>query len=627
MDIKTSHWYWDKENPTLFISGMHFLGIDFALLCDGWEEAKKMDNFCKNFEIPFKIFPARELGFEFAHIVCLIDEKFEEKMEKIPKENPWEFLRENASLVIFAHPAENWKAAYDGRSYQPLIQLYKKGFIDAIQIQSEKPYLEFKKENLKIGVVGGFDIHLCKKIRKYPEYVFKKNISPFKYIPPCSKWITIVFAEKLEEKEITKSVKEGKCVVFNPESFKFAGDKGLIEKLKKGNFIEKWKNQKREKEKIKIEANIFSGEKDISIIVNSPFKVDEIITSGETLSEPEKFKGNRIEKKIFPQYLERDNFYIPFTIKSEKSIYFYGVLLKSPVNLNFFSKVGKNLVPHMEVRIKNRTKKKKNLKLEVKIEKNKIEKEVNISPEKEKKLLLPFKDLKLNFEYPVSISIKSNNFERNLNSRISFPVAIFLEKGETPWKIDEKTSLKFYRKENIFHNEFWKGEDDLSAEMNLYWDYKNFYLYAKVKDDKFYQKWIGRETFWGDCLQFSFSPFLKKEDSYGSNYEIVISKTKRGPEIFMWYSFKNGERQVRKLSKKGKLEVVRKNKITEYRFSMPWSVFAPFKPEIGKRFLFSFVIFDNDGEIMKRKWIFYGGNIAVRKSMAGSHSVSMIKIK
>lgn len=57
---------------------------------------------------------------------------------------------------------------------------------------------------------------------------------------------------------------------------------------------------------------------------------------------------------------------------------------------------------------------------------------------------------------------------------------------------------------------------------------------------------------------------------------------------------------------------------------IPWNYLKPFKPEEGKRFLFSVVIFDNDGVIMERKWFFYGENIAVRKSMKNSHAVTLV---
>jgi len=95
-----THWYWDKENSALFIAGIYNLGFDFVLLADGWKRAIEIDNFCKLYEIPFRVFPGRELMFEFAHIVCWINEESDLGIvNKIPKKNPWKFLKENSPAV------------------------------------------------------------------------------------------------------------------------------------------------------------------------------------------------------------------------------------------------------------------------------------------------------------------------------------------------------------------------------------------------------------------------------------------------------------------------------------------------------------------------------------------------
>ena len=94
----------------------------------------------------------------------------------------------------------------------------------------------------------------------------------------------------------------------------------------------------------------------------------------------------------------------------------------------------------------------------------------------------------------------------------------------------------------------------------------------------------------------------------------------------MWNSPYYGTKQVKKLCKEAELKINRdeRKKITYYKLQMPWKILKPFSPNKDKRFLFSMVIMDNDGDIPDRKWFYYGENIAVRKSMAGSHTVTLI---
>lgn len=617
-----THWYWDKENPTLFVAGMYNSGFDFALLCGEYYEAVNIDNFCKKYKVPFKVFPGKEIATEFAHIVCWNSKKFEKEVKNIEKrKNIWEFLKGKTELVIFAHPGTNWSASYNG-TYTPLLNLYKKNLIDTIQVQHRKPYEIFEKNNIKISVCGGFDIHTCKPFLKYPKYVFSKNYPPFKHITPCSKFATVVFSKSAKEEDIIKVIKEGKACAFNVETFELIGDKELVEKLKKGNFVEKWKEEIENRNSLKIKGEIITGTK--SQIEIKGEKVKYVILPDKSFEKTQIFKKNKISVKI-PQILERNKFYIPLSIKKENTCSFYGLLAKSQIELEFFSKVKRNLVPSVELKLKNNSEKKENVNFNIKVGNKTGKKLIEIEGERGKSFIVKFPDISLNYEYPLEINLQTENIKRKYLSKIAFPVCKYVK--DTPWKIDEKTAIILDKKENVYPVANWKGEKDLSGKINLYWDEKYFYLYGEIVDDVFYNKWSEWETFWGDSLQFAFGPYLKKIDAYGYNYELILAKTKKGNEIFIWNSLKDGIVQTRKLYKKGFLDIQRyeKRKLTIYKMRINWKFFYPFKPAENKRFLFSFAVLDNDGMIMKRKWFFYGENICVRKSMKNSHSVSLIK--
>lgn len=612
-----THWYWDKENPTLFIAGMYYLGYDFVLLAGDYEEYERMDKFCKLYEIPFRVFPGREIATEKAHIVCWVDKEFEENIDKVPKESPYKFLKENTKLVILAHPGENWADTFEGKTYTPLLKLYERKLIDAIQPQSHASYKIFEENGIKISVFGGFDIHACKPFLRYPSYLFKKSFHPFKHITPCSKYATIVLAEENEEKEIIKAVKDARAVSFDIITYEFIGDKEIIKFLKENNFIKLWKEEVKKRNQIEIEGNLVIGEKSKFNIKNGNVKY--ILIPQNSLFQPVKTKKSEIK---LTQILDRENFYIPVSIKADTT-YFKGLLAKLPLSLNIFPVVKKKenkYIPFVEINLKNRTQNRKRLEIEIQFEEMKEVKKIELN--KVKKILFPSQIRNLTDEYVFSINLKGSGFDFKKDMRISFPVCKYT--GD-PWKIDKETSIKI-KKENIYHVENWKGENDFSGEMNLYWDKENFYIYAEIVDDTFYQKWTNWETFWGDSIQFAFGPVLKKLDAYGFNYELIISKTKNGNEIFVWNEY-GKIKQVRKLLKKGWLDVIRdeKNKKTIYKMKLPWKYLKPFKPAEGKRFLFSVIIFDNDGVIMERKWFFYGENIAVRKSMKDAHSVTLVK--
>jgi hypothetical protein len=85
--------------------------------------------------------------------------------------------------------------------------------------------------------------------------------------------------------------------------------------LKKGLF-------RRKKDQVIIRGKIITGTKPY---VNSslPEKVSYMISIGDSLNGKRKYKGATIKNFFLPQILERDNFYIPLTIKTtDKKTFF-----------------------------------------------------------------------------------------------------------------------------------------------------------------------------------------------------------------------------------------------------------------------------------------------------------------
>ncbi len=137
----------------------------------------------------------------------------------------------------------------------------------------------------------------------------------------------------------------------------------------------------------------------------------------------------------------------------------------------------------------------------------------------------------------------------------------------------------------------YKGDDDLSGEIYLGWDKKNFYLAAELTDESFETDPDGR--LWaGDSIQFAFA--LKKE-AQAKRTEIGIGIGKDGPEITRSSTLappSDGSRFIHELAVKNYPETGK----TVYELSIPWSEMFPagFSISDYSQVLFSVLINDRD---------------------------------
>lgn len=137
----------------------------------------------------------------------------------------------------------------------------------------------------------------------------------------------------------------------------------------------------------------------------------------------------------------------------------------------------------------------------------------------------------------------------------------------------------------------YNGDNDLSGDIYLGWDKKNFYLAAEINDELFETDPDGR--LWaGDSIQFAFS--LKKESS-AKRTEIGIGIGKEGPEITRASSLappSDGSRFIHELAVVNYPDT----KKTVYELSIPWAEMFPagFSITDYSQVLFSVLINDRD---------------------------------
>jgi hypothetical protein len=471
-DLHT-HWYWDLENPTLIIAGMQAIGADFILLCyhKEYAEITRMDDFCRAYDVPFRVFPGRELAFQDAHIVCWIDEAF--KPERYPEKNGLRAnlaaLKRDIKLVHYAHPAENWKGAYDG-TYQPLMDLYRDGLIDAIQVQSPGPYRPFKKANIRVPVLGAFDIHACKPFAERPPYVFNKRFDVFEHIMPCSPYLTIVFAPSLAEGDILSGIKSGRTVTFNVDKEEFIGPDDLITRLKAHRFYEQWRLQRRRFDRISIQSKLVAGERS-SIDVATKRKIVSLAFPGNSLYVPERAAKAKISIAKLPLHLPRDLYYSPLAVKSGDDTLLFGVRTDMPLAITS-SAVTANDVPGYEIHLSNRTGKKQRAEVSLAFDNGVVRKKMlTLAAKGRTKAIFTLPEIDMpGSTYAAVLSIRSPGITLAKKKILSFPVCRYAVEKDA-WAAHDRDVIQL-SDDTMNQRPLWKGSDDLSGTIALRWNEK-----------------------------------------------------------------------------------------------------------------------------------------------------------
>jgi hypothetical protein len=216
-----------------------------------------------------------------------------------------------------------------------------------------------------------------------------------------------------------------------------------------------------------------------------------------------------------------------------------------------------------------------------------------------------------------------------MEKEIGFAVALYLN-GGNPWKKHDYTICidSAERLDTPFSN--YRGSEDISADVNLWWDENNFYIYAEVKDDVYYNKATsvfsnrvpGADLYLNDSIEIGIDPLNLKEEQFGNVYNITYGlSNKNVPEVVAFASpclnpkQKGSGWHTDKCLEKSTLLVERDetNKITLYKLTIPWFDIYPLYPLPNASFGFSILINDNDGDGYGRKFIWWGGSTSKKK--------------
>jgi len=640
-----THWYWDKENPTCYLAGMKSMGLDFALLCDGWKRASECDSLAVASGSGARFIAAKELGYGFAHIVVLLDDPAKEAELRLKSGNPspedaFRRAKELSPLVIFAHPGKNWSAAYDGKSYAPLASLFEKGLLDAVQTEDAEVYRGISGIlGLEPPSLGGIDCHACDRLDPEPPWLYGSRKPAFTHIRPCGASSTALLCDSLDVNSIVKAVKGGLSARFDFDTGALVGPAKAIGRLEASGFKALWAGRKSKRDSIEIACEGLTVGSRGRIKVLSP-KVASV--SFPSVAAPEwvfrKVEGDEMETPPVPVFNRRDSDYYPLAVEysgGEREL--YAVLVKKPLSakIDWRSELaGEGGIRRIvSLALSNNSLEPIDFEASVSGSLTFLRGSFAGSLDAGLSKTLEFEVSALTepgFEYEAEARVVSGGCElAALKAKISFPLCRKLPEGASPWRRHDAPAILRDKSQVMAltgpFDECWKGPDDLSASISLWWDDRALHLFAELKDSKFFQRWTDWETFWGDSIQFMIDPAKTRSRGYGANYEFAGAFTVNGPELMLWYAPSSGAEQARELWKDPEFAIERDEaqKTTSYKLSLPWSKLAPFAPRKGASFNFMFLANDNDGTVLNRKCaLFYGGNLAELKDTSIAHSVT-----
>ena len=161
--------------------------------------------------------------------------------------------------------------------------------------------------------------------------------------------------------------------------------------------------------------------------------------------------------------------------------------------------------------------------------------------------------------------------------------------------------------EDLSHHGNYTGLDDLSAVFRLGYDRQYLYLEVRAKDDIHLNDNVPARIFNGDCIQFAIDSNrdakmkrMRGIKGYSDDDFNFVSALAKGKPYTHCYTAST-ETRAKLLNKTCRItpEITRdeKTKTTLYRVKLAFSDLAPLKPEKGRNFGFSLILFDRDSTL------------------------------
>ncbi len=164
---------------------------------------------------------------------------------------------------------------------------------------------------------------------------------------------------------------------------------------------------------------------------------------------------------------------------------------------------------------------------------------------------------------------------------------------------------------------------DIEAEIHLAWNDDALYIGARVRDRRHMQRYLAREIWRDDCMQFAVIPDLKAKNlmdgnSFGEGvWNFAAALCKNGPAL---YRFKSGKRAGAVCD--ARCVIRRDGLYTVYELALPWRSVGATKPGPGKVLGLNFAFFDNNDPSRKTARHY----LVLSEGLAGGEDVYKFKI-
>ena len=178
-----------------------------------------------------------------------------------------------------------------------------------------------------------------------------------------------------------------------------------------------------------------------------------------------------------------------------------------------------------------------------------------------------------------------------------------LEKKAVPQKLDDP-ARQITAYDDLKVHGLYTGLDDLSGEFRLGYDDRYLYLEVRVKDDVHRNDAAPGEIYSGDSIQFAFDTrrdakmkLMRGVRGYSDDdFNFVAALASGAPHLRCFVAPKTKRPELLGKDYAVTPEITRdeKAKTTLYRVKLAFADLAPLKPEKGRNFGFSMLIFDKD---------------------------------
>ncbi len=157
-----------------------------------------------------------------------------------------------------------------------------------------------------------------------------------------------------------------------------------------------------------------------------------------------------------------------------------------------------------------------------------------------------------------------------------------------------------------FAKDVYTGNQDQSAKIYLGWDEKNFYMFAEVTDDTFYQDQTSDGIWMGDSIQLGMNYTGVANPEYSLFTELGIGLTPNG-EYLARYSNEGG---VNSTAKSSECSIKNVNGVTCYELCMPWNEIIAGVDELqaGDAVRYNLIVNENDAK-GRYGWLEYSSGI------------------